>query len=675
MGGPRHRPGILLVDDYRPNLTALEAILGSTEWDLITADTGEQALRAMEEDRDGAIALVILDVALPDMNGFEVAELLQHRERTRHVPVLFLTGKRTDQAAMHRGYSSGAIDYITKPFDTHALLAKVRLLVDLYEYARSLREEVERLRQVGAQAARVAHEVAAIAERPLNVALPHELPALVFVLSPSGIVDEVTGAMARFEGFGPGAQPVQFAHPDDQPALRHALAGALARGMFEVEARFREKQSGRWRWLLLRGTAERDERGEILCWLGVGADIHAQKQALDENVQLLIREQAARRAALGMLHRAELQADAAEIATTWTRPEALLSRLTRLLLERAADWCSIDLLRGGSVERVAVLHRDRVWADTAARLEVTQPLGTLAGTALWRVLTTAQPELHAGTARELAHAIVADPETVGRLGARSWAIVPLACTDYCGGALTLVCGAGHDPLVDADLRVLARIARLIAVTMKLWERDHLRREADGLRGEAVALLAGMLPGEHEPRRLARIARMIATLAQLDPAPEGEPEQEPTARALAWLALELDGVPLDAPEPSPSVPRPVVRAARVLFEPLAQSASGPIRLSLCAGHSTSVELTAEIPVASPMELARRWTAARARPVEPVAEEEDAYVLAWRFAAHVLEQLGANIDVQPLEDGIRCTVALGEPAARREGPAPDLPWPRV
>src|SRR5262245_57696563 len=113
---------ILLVDDRPENLVALEALLGELGQNLVKANSGEEALKYLLQDD---FALVLLDVQMPGMDGFETAQLIRARDRTRHVPILFITAFHTDGESAARGYSFGAADYLCKPVDPAALKSKV----------------------------------------------------------------------------------------------------------------------------------------------------------------------------------------------------------------------------------------------------------------------------------------------------------------------------------------------------------------------------------------------------------------------------------------------------------------------------------------------------------------------------------------------------------------------
>ncbi|NYJ00379.1 CheY-like chemotaxis protein [Nocardioides thalensis] len=135
---------ILLVDDRPENLLALEAILGSLDQILVRASSGEEALRALLRDD---YALILLDAQMPGMDGFETATRIKARERTRDVPIIFLTAVDRDAHFAYRGYAAGAADYISKPFDPWLLRAKVQVFIDLWRAGERLVAQTELLRR------------------------------------------------------------------------------------------------------------------------------------------------------------------------------------------------------------------------------------------------------------------------------------------------------------------------------------------------------------------------------------------------------------------------------------------------------------------------------------------------------------------------------------------------
>lgn len=123
------RAGILLVDDMEENLLALEAVLASLNVPLVRARSGEEAIRALRRER---FALVLLDVRMPGMDGFDTAAGIKRLDQAKDVPIIFLTGSDPDSGFTFRGYATGAADFIPKPFDPWVLRAKVTVFLELH---------------------------------------------------------------------------------------------------------------------------------------------------------------------------------------------------------------------------------------------------------------------------------------------------------------------------------------------------------------------------------------------------------------------------------------------------------------------------------------------------------------------------------------------------------------
>lgn len=145
----RHTPRVkcLLVDDIPENLVALRALLQDEDVEILTAQSGAQALELLLAHHD--VALALLDVQMPEMNGFELAELIRGSERTRHIPLIFITAGSRDQGWQFKGYEKGAVDFLYKPVDPHMLVNKARVFFDLqrqrHALARELQERTEAL--------------------------------------------------------------------------------------------------------------------------------------------------------------------------------------------------------------------------------------------------------------------------------------------------------------------------------------------------------------------------------------------------------------------------------------------------------------------------------------------------------------------------------------------------
>jgi PAS domain S-box-containing protein len=129
MNQPHVSAKILLVDDLKPNLLALEGLLRSEGLEIIEAQSGAMALELMIEHE---FALALIDVQMPLMNGFELAELMRGVSKTKSIPIIFVTATSDDRSHLFRGYESGAVDFLLKPLDGYAVKSKVAIFVELY---------------------------------------------------------------------------------------------------------------------------------------------------------------------------------------------------------------------------------------------------------------------------------------------------------------------------------------------------------------------------------------------------------------------------------------------------------------------------------------------------------------------------------------------------------------
>ncbi|MFI9274815.1 response regulator [Kitasatospora sp. NPDC052896] len=207
---------ILLVDDRPENLLALEAILSALDQTLVRAVSGEEALKALLTDD---FAVILLDVQMPGMDGFETAAHIKRRERTRDIPIIFLTAINHGPHHTFRGYAAGAVDYISKPFDPWVLRAKVSVFVDLYmkncqlkEQAALLRLQLEDDRQGKESAepllAELSARLASVEEQAEALSKQlDESPEAGAAATAAHLERKLAGLRAALEALRPGADP------------------------------------------------------------------------------------------------------------------------------------------------------------------------------------------------------------------------------------------------------------------------------------------------------------------------------------------------------------------------------------------------------------------------------------------------------------------------------------
>jgi PAS domain S-box-containing protein len=319
---------ILVVDDRRENLIALQAILQAADYHLVTASSGADALtRVLEQD----FAVIILDVFMPEMDGFEVARLLKQRERSRDTSIIFLTAVGTEVQFAQRGYSVGAVDYLTKPIDAELLRAKVGVFVELFRRREQVKRQAELLREGERREQELLLAEQRIASERRYRFLTNALPQVVWTARPDGVVDYLNQRWEQLTGLpleelGDSGWLVAV-HPDDVLRCRQLFSEALRTAQpFSVECRLR-RADGTYRWHLCRALPEFDAAGHIAAWLGTHTDIADQKRFQEE-------AQAAAKRSMLLVTASE------HLVRSFDYGEAL-RQVERLLVPNCADWCSI----------------------------------------------------------------------------------------------------------------------------------------------------------------------------------------------------------------------------------------------------------------------------------------------------------------------------------------------
>src|ERR1700749_2897285 len=144
---------LLLVDDNENNLLSMEIVLANQVYLFYKATSGREALRILLKEED--FSLILLDVKMPTMDGYETAELIYQRDKFKDIPIIFITAHDYEEAAMFKGYQAGAVDFIRKPFNQEILRSKVAVFAELYQKKQLLRKQEERLQAINADLLRL----------------------------------------------------------------------------------------------------------------------------------------------------------------------------------------------------------------------------------------------------------------------------------------------------------------------------------------------------------------------------------------------------------------------------------------------------------------------------------------------------------------------------------------
>ena len=458
---------ILLVDDRPENLLALEAILEPLEQKLIYAHSGEEALRQLLRHD---VAVILLDVQMPLLDGFETAELIKQRERTRHIPIIFVTAISKEEEHVFRGYSAGAVDYVFKPFNPDVLRSKVGVFIELYAKTEQLREQAELLKEQELADLRRESE-----ERYRFLA--EAQPDQIWTAMPNGELDYVNQRVLDYfdTSFSElvAAGWLDVIHPDDLPHTLKAWQQALETGIsYENELRLCRAADDSYRWHLTRAIAMRGRDGELVKWFGSNTDIDDRKSA--EEAQTFLVEAGA---TLG---------SSLNYRTT-------LAALAKMAVPRIADWVRVDIVEDGKLRTLAVEHVDERKIEVALELGRRYPEDPEATQGPPVVLRTGQSELVTEISEERLSQLAVDDlhlELVRELGFQSYMGVPLVARERTLGVISFVAAESGRHYGPNDLALAEELARRASTAI---ENAQLYREAEE-RAQAARVLETVADG-------------------------------------------------------------------------------------------------------------------------------------------------------------------------------------
>jgi PAS domain S-box-containing protein len=285
------RARILAVDDDHRNLLAVREVLDPVG-EVVCANSGEEALRCLlKED----FAVILLDVLMPGMDGYETANLIRQRQQTKRTPIIFLSAINKEDAHMLRGYDAGAVDYVFKPFDTLILRSKVAVFVDLYEKTREIQEKAAREQSLleqtlQAQAAKLEAEHALRRSKARQEAILKSLPVVFHSRSthePFGalFVSDSVQALTGFAADRFVSEP-QFGmsrvHPEDREKVTQAHRDVATQGSYSCEYRW-QAADGSWKTFLDQGIVAPAEEDQQRVLFGTLLDI-TERRHLEEQL-------------------------------------------------------------------------------------------------------------------------------------------------------------------------------------------------------------------------------------------------------------------------------------------------------------------------------------------------------------------------------------------------------
>lgn len=180
---------ILLVDDRAENLFSLEVIFSEDNYLCVRANSGKEAVDILSNDED--FAIILMDVQMPNMDGFETVEQIRQNKKLQRIPIIFLTASMDSSVQIFKGYLAGAVDYLTKPFSPVVLKAKVAVFVDLFKKNLELLEQAEEMKRLNKNVAiekLLSHYTLSIIEA---------IHDPLFVINPEGIITDMNNASIK----------------------------------------------------------------------------------------------------------------------------------------------------------------------------------------------------------------------------------------------------------------------------------------------------------------------------------------------------------------------------------------------------------------------------------------------------------------------------------------------
>ncbi|MGZ4085067.1 MAG: PAS domain S-box protein, partial [Bacteroidia bacterium] len=269
-----HPVKILLVDDRADNLIALEVILGGENYTLVKANSGKEALKILLKEQD--FAIILMDVLMPIMDGFETAELIRQSEKLKQIPIIFLTANTDTQENIFKGYKTGAVDFMVKPLSAEILKAKIAVFTDLYKKNRELIAQSENMRELNRQLIQQSKYVRSLIEASLDP---------MVTIDPTGKITDVNEALEKITGLSRskimGTDFVE--HFANQKIAEEVYRDIFDKGSI-LENLLRIKHAdGRLIDVLCNGSVYKDDEGNV-----TGAVIVAREKLLSKYSRTII---------------------------------------------------------------------------------------------------------------------------------------------------------------------------------------------------------------------------------------------------------------------------------------------------------------------------------------------------------------------------------------------------
>jgi PAS domain S-box-containing protein len=440
---PGERRRCVLVADDNGDLRDYVSRILSPAHDVIAVRNGQEALEAL---RERSIDLIISDVMMPEMDGFELLRCVRGDDRLQEIPFIMLSARAGEEAAIE-GLERGADDYLTKPFSAEELLARVYAHLS----AASIREQALR-------------ELRSSEERFRNLAT--SMPHVVLETDPSGAVTFLSDSYREYTGLdvrtGYGSAIAALLHPEDITAATQAWKASMQGAEpFEHEFRLR-RHDGQYRWHVARVLPQRDTKRQVLRWTGTITDVHDTKRVVEEREFLS--------------NASRMLAESLDLPTT-------LRNIAKLTVPKFADWCQIDLRTPeGRIETVAVAHKDLHKHHLAQQFVGRVHLNAAGNAGNPYAIRTGRTQLIPDVPSIIEDAVADETEVeiYREMGLASAACVPLVAQGRTLGAIAFVYSDADRRYTPDDLPMLEELGRRAGLAVQNaseFGREHRASES------------------------------------------------------------------------------------------------------------------------------------------------------------------------------------------------------
>jgi PAS domain S-box-containing protein len=321
---------ILVVDDREEGILAVQAVLTSPDYNLVVAHSGNDALKNL---LTMDFAVILLDVQMPIMNGFETAAIIKTREKSRDIPIIFMSAINQDEMYVYQGYDVGAVDYLLKPFDPYILKSKVSVFVDIYRKKQLIKKQNQKLieNEINLHTMEMANQELESLKRYRTLA--DSIPHIVFKIGSEGETEYFNKVWFEYTGLNENENHWRnVIHPHDLENVLNLFENNTSKEGKETECRLLNRL-GFYRCHLIRVQPEIYEENKITSWIGTATDIQERKQA-EENQRFL--------------------AQAGEIIVSSLDKDVILNNLLDHSIPFFGEWCAYDFLN--SFEELVTEH-------------------------------------------------------------------------------------------------------------------------------------------------------------------------------------------------------------------------------------------------------------------------------------------------------------------------------